>query len=332
MGCKTLTIAGVEVVLRNIAGSAITRVTIAGVDAFGFDPERRSFVDFVNGQRRVVAPDLPLDLKRALLEALSKHSDERRGSPAVLDRTIRRTAAASEVRAGLSVTRSIDVAKDTEPVVLSPPATDLTVFEVGEGGTLRMAGYAEAGTRAEFYEDVSGDWARSPQDLVDAMEQCQPLAWEVHSIYSDFRSELEEDVLAAQRAGRGNKRRLTALKARLRALPEEPDEGSTRWLLGLASGEFESRIVPKIAKWFGEEPDWSFEDDYLPETSTAQGAALAYFRDMAVGDRITLGVKVIEGEHPGSTYYAAELRGDIACANRAAEAGQIPVRFVAATD
>jgi hypothetical protein len=39
---------------------------------------------------------------------------------------------------------------------------------------------------------------------------------------------------------------------------------------------------------------------------------------------------VIDGEHPGSTYYAAELRVDIEEANRAAEAAGMPVRFVAA--
>ncbi len=71
---------------------------------------------------------------------------------------------------------------------------------------------------------------------------------------------------------------------------------------------------------------------YLPESGTAQGAALAFFRRMAVDDLETLGVDVVEGEHPGSTYYAAELRGDIDEANRAAEAAGIPVRFVAARD
>ena len=53
-------------------------------------------------------------------------------------------------------------------------------------------------------------------------------------------------------------------------------------------------------------------------------------RGMATDDLETLGVDVVEGEHPGSTYYAAELRGDIEEANRAAEAAGIPVRFASA--
>ena len=210
------------------------------------------------------------------------------------------------------------------------PAEPIAVFEVSDGGTLRMANYAEAKTRAEFYEYVAGFWSGSPTDLAEAMGECQPLAWAVHSIYSDFRDELEADLRDAHGAGSGHKRKLADLKARLDALPEEPEEGAADWLLSLTSKEFEGRVVPEIEKWFGKPPNWSFEDDYLPESGTAQGAALEFFRDMAADDLKTLGVEVIEGEHPGSTYYAADLRGDIDEANRAAEAAGIPVRFVPA--
>ena len=40
-------------------------------------------------------------------------------------------------------------------------AEPITVFEVAEDGTLRMADYAEAETRAEFYEDVADRWEGS---------------------------------------------------------------------------------------------------------------------------------------------------------------------------
>jgi hypothetical protein len=78
------------------------------------------------------------------------------------------------------------------------PAEPLTVFEVSDGGTLRMADYAEAETRAEFYEYVASFWSRSPKDLAEAMGACQPLAWAVQSIYSDFRDELEADLEDAE--------------------------------------------------------------------------------------------------------------------------------------
>lgn len=208
------------------------------------------------------------------------------------------------------------------------PAVLITEFEVTDGGTLLMANYAEAQTRADFYEDVSDFWSRSPGDLAEAMDECQPLAWAVCRIYSDFRDELMADLQDVQDAGRGNKRRLAALKARLQALPEEPEDGAAGWLLGLTSKEFEDRVVPAIAEWFGEPPDWNFEDDYLPDSGTAQGAALQFFRDMATEDLEVLGVDIVEGEHPSSTYHAAELRGKIETANAAAASNGIAVRFL----
>jgi hypothetical protein len=212
------------------------------------------------------------------------------------------------------------------------PAVQVTEFEVSDGGTLRMANFPEPETRAEFYEYVGSFWSRSPKDLAVAMDACEPLAWAVYSIYSDFRDALAADVFAAQGAGGEDKRKLATLKTRLQSLPEEPEEGAKGWLLGLTRKEFKDRVVPEIEKWFGEPPDWFFEDDSVPESSTAQGAALAFFRDMAGDELETLGVDVVEGAFPGSTYYAAELLGDIEEANRAAEAAGIPVRFVAAKD
>jgi hypothetical protein len=80
----------------------------------------------------------------------------------------------------------------------------ITEFEVAEGGTLRMANYAEAETRAEFYDDVASFWSRSPKDLAEAMDERQPLAWAVHSIYSDFRDEISAELRDAEAAGSGS--------------------------------------------------------------------------------------------------------------------------------
>jgi hypothetical protein len=211
---------------------------------------------------------------------------------------------------------------------LKVPAEPVTVFEVTDGGTLRMADYVEAETRAEFYEDVADRWEDSPQDLSDAMDECQPLAWAVNSIYSDFRDEIVADIGAAETDAKQNKRRIAALKARLKKLPQEPEEGASAWLLGLTTSEFEANVVPQIQEWFSEPPDWNFEDDYLPQTGTAQGAALEFFRSMDANSVDLLGVDIVEGEHPGSTYYAAELRGDIEAANTAAISVDLAVRFV----
>jgi hypothetical protein len=213
---------------------------------------------------------------------------------------------------------------DAAPVITEP----VTEFEVDSGGTLRMAGYQEAETRAEFYEDVANDWSASPQALADAMDRCQPLAWAVHSIYTDCRDELSADVLKAQTTGIMQAKRLAALQARLCAMPEEPEDGVEAWLLALTTREFDDWVTPEIEKWFNSAPDWSFEDDYLPHTGTAQGAAMDFFQSMDSDRMDALGVVIVEGEHPGSSYYAAELRVGIAKANSAAQEAGIAVRFV----
>jgi hypothetical protein len=213
---------------------------------------------------------------------------------------------------------------------ISMPTEPVTVFEVSEdGGTLRLADHTEPETRAEFYEDIADQWDASPQDLLDAAEACEPLAWAVNSLYQDFRDELIAKIEAAQSAEKPNNKRLTALQAKLEELPEEPEEGATDWLLGLSASEFNKNVVPNIEDWFSEPPDWNFEDDYLPQSSTAQGAALIFFGEMDPEEIGLLGVDIVEGEHPGSSYYAAELRGDIDQANRAAVAAGIPVWFKA---
>lgn len=202
-----------------------------------------------------------------------------------------------------------------------------TEFEVDNSGTLTMVDFWQPQIRSEFYESVSGSWSESPTHLADAMDECQPLSWAVHDIYTEVRDEIQSDLGGVTRSSGVHKKRSAALKARLKAMPEEPAEGAEDWLLALTSSEFEKRVVPEIEQWFASPPDWNSEEDHLPRDGTAQGAALEFFQNMD-GDALdALGVTIVEGEHPGSTYYAAELTGNVAVANKAAAAAGIAVRF-----
>src|ERR1039458_8936960 len=92
------------------------------------------------------------------------------------------------------------------------PGAQRVEFEVDNYGTLLMANFAKKNTRDEIYgEDVPGTWAESPQDLVDAMDVCKPLALEVHSIYEELREEIERDLQNLTELSTWNKRRATAL-------------------------------------------------------------------------------------------------------------------------
>jgi len=207
---------------------------------------------------------------------------------------------------------------------------NITEFEVDSSGTLTVADFCERKTRSDFYirfGSVSDSWSQSPAHLADAMEDCEPLAWAVHSIHTELRDEIQADLDGIGPSSGAFKKRALALKARIKAMPEEPEDGAENWLLALTFSEFEARVLPEIEKWFDSPPDWNWEDDHLPRNGTAQGAALEFFHSMD-GDALDiLGVIIVEGEHPGSSYYAAELIGDIDLANKAAADAAIPVRF-----
>ncbi len=208
--------------------------------------------------------------------------------------------------------------KNQEPV---------TEFIVESYGTLRMANFVEPKIRSEFYDFISSNWSESPAYLSDAMEECQPLAWAVQSIYTEVRDEIQSDLDDISEKIGHLKKRFAALTARLKKMPEEPEEGTETWLLSLSTTEFQEHVVPEIEKWFNDPPNWNWEDDYLPRGGTSQGAALEFFHYMASNDLDVIGVVIVEGEHPGSTYYAAELKIDVDAANKAAEDASIPVRF-----
>ncbi len=86
-----------------------------------------------------------------------------------------------------------------------------------------------------------------------------------------------------------------------------------------------AEFVRKIDEWLKEPIDWSQSEWF--GNRTAQGGALEFFRDQPRELLEQLGVVVIEGEHPGSSYYAAELREDIDKANEVAAALKLPFRF-----
>jgi hypothetical protein len=206
---------------------------------------------------------------------------------------------------------------------------EITEFEVCEGGTLRIAGFEDPETRAQFYEHVPDQWEDSPADLANAMDDCQPLAWEVYSIYSDFRNGLQAEIDDAEGEEEPDNKKIAALNARLASMPEEPEKGAEDWLLEVDNDYFKTNIVERIKYWFSDPPSWQgWEDDYLPEMATGQGAALEFFLDLDQKSLNVLGVKVIEGLYPSSTCWAAELHSSITEANTAAEAAGLQVRFV----
>ena len=102
-------------------------------------------------------------------------------------------------------------------------------FEVSNNGMLQLSGFKNAETRGEFYADVADRWDRSRADLSNAMDECRPLAWEVYSMYSDFREALEADIERAKNDPQLDTGKLAKLGETLAWMPQEPEEG---WRIG----------------------------------------------------------------------------------------------------
>ena len=81
-----------------------------------------------------------------------------------------------------------------------------------------------------------------------------------------------------------------------------------------------------VTDWLAEPIDWD-EHVWFPDDIGSMGAAKAFFDSLDFDTLDALGIKIVEGEYPGSTYYAAELRIGIDEANVAAAGLGVPVRF-----
>jgi len=78
--------------------------------------------------------------------------------------------------------------------------------------------------------------------------------------------------------------------------------------------------------WLQKELNWR-DGDYFPSQYSSVAVAKEYFEALDYETLNALGVDIIEGEHPGSTYYAAELRQDIDHANQVARDMGLDFRF-----
>ncbi len=73
-----------------------------------------------------------------------------------------------------------------------------------------------------------------------------------------------------------------------------------------------------IREWLDEDVDWSQSDSWLSGWA-GPDRAMSFFQDMDGKMLDALGVVIVEGDRPGSTYFAAVLRGKMEDANAVPE-------------
>lgn len=184
-------------------------------------------------------------------------------------------------------------------------AENITWFEVDDYNTISYADFAAPETRSEIY-CIYPEHPDTPEALLEAATDCAPLQWLIAEHYLKYRED-------------------PAHPDRMTILPEEPDEGWQDWLSALGSETF-AQLKEAVHTWLNEPPNWAWEDDYIPDSATAQGSALEFFKnELALQEQLK--IRIVEGEYPGSSYYAAELLTSVDEANAVAEAIGRLVRF-----
>lgn len=221
-------------------------------------------------------------------------------------------------------------ALDEEPLVL----------EVINSRTLAVAGYPEPTRRSDTF-NLSLGWLETPHDLAIEMRQCPPLAWAIAEKCEELKyealDELEERFWEEQRDAAGSAEDDSGANERIRALLDaeegkwpssDDEEGMTRWVESIDEATFKD-LLEVVREWLDEEPDWVNESDFFSDFADGQSTALSLLRDMDPEVLEVLGIAIVEGECPGSTYYAAELEKNLDEANAVAVREKIPIRFVA---
>jgi len=215
-------------------------------------------------------------------------------------------------------------------------------FDVDDDGTLVESGMNDPTVRSDVWDDIRISRLETPQDLIYAVEECEPLADHFRWLAWDERDahqfELDEDDRVRRRlADEDDEDERTYLSdslmeparraqlERLVKLLKDEDNGWKRWVKDAGNDEL-PRFHAVIEKWLSEPVD-SNDLEWLPDDFGGQGNALSFFQHTAADVADELGVVIVEGEHPGSTYYAAELRNSIEDANQAAERLGLPFRF-----
>lgn len=201
--------------------------------------------------------------------------------------------------------------------------SDLDVFEVDDDGTLTP--YDEPGpeTHADIYGVLSISEGCSADDLIDEIQTAADLVCCFQTIASDAAGDMTEQ---AEALGRRSARRHELLELAA-AIDDDPDDGWRVWLKSLNEAGL-SKARQAIATWLDAPINWDCIDDF-PSGWDPQEQVLRYFEKVDAQTLEALGVELIHGEHPGSTYYAARLKGDLHEANQRAVDLGVAIRFVA---
>lgn len=213
----------------------------------------------------------------------------------------------------------------------APIQYELTILDVDHNGTITDPTVPEPCTRADVFGSVSLRFTQSCEDLIGEIEQCEPLVWHFRQLGQEHALELSQRL---RQVGRGSARmdgpQLSPTERLiLRALRDDGDEnegdGWQRWIEFSGDTHLE-HFKSLVDDWLASDIDWA-EEAYFDAGYSGQDVAKRILEDLPMRILKALGVVIVDGEHPGSTYTAAQLRKSVTEANDVAQLLELPIRF-----
>lgn len=198
--------------------------------------------------------------------------------------------------------------------------SDPWYFTVDKYRTINEPGQVGPRIRADVY-DVDVAWITTVDGLIQEVDQYDELRGHFVGLATDKMNEVQEQLDGDERLTVAQRRRLKKLETAL----EDPDDGWQGWVSMAGAGGL-ARFKREIETWLAEDVNWAAME-FWPSGWSGQGRAKSFFEGLDGDTLDALGVAIIEGEHPGSTYYAAELRSEIGDANATAAGLELPFRF-----
>ncbi len=236
---------------------------------------------------------------------------------------------ASGIGLGIAIAPlSLEAATATTIDCLWKDAIDATMlFDVTEYGTLSIADYPDPKVRRDAYYLPIG-WDENPTDLALAVNSCIPLSWLAADLHREALERKYQSACESLHAVIGCPGAVMQIMSNSRKNWADSDCPVVvqDWLEKLCPEEFEEAVLA-VKEWLDAEPDWTSEYEFFDEWADGQSAALSFFRNIDHDSISGIEIDIVEGEHPGSSYYAAELVMDPDEANAIALRDGVPFRF-----
>ena len=207
--------------------------------------------------------------------------------------------------------------KGLEKIKIPKKESSYPCYEVNEYGTIVDPSVQEPEIRRDVF-DICTKGIKTSDDLIRAIQDCTPLESYFQQLGQERKYEVEEQLDIV----RGLK------KQHLKALSDALDDYDSGWIdwLKLEGQKSIRKHVNVIEEWLSDPVDWSESDSFTSSYSGQEQAKLFFhYEDQNVLEE--LGIVIVEGCHPGSTYYAAELRNDVDNANITARKLRLKYRF-----